>query len=318
MNPVRLLLGSSRGTLVLAGAVGLAGGVGSVGLLALIHAELNRPEAAEPAAVPFAWGFAGLCLAVLLARVTSQAVLIRLGQGSVFRLYTHLSRRFLAAPLRQLETVGAPRLLAALTEDVPAIAGALLGVPVLCVNAAILLGCLVYLAWLSPLLFLGVLGFLAAGALSYQLPVVQALGHLHLARQEHDALMKHFRGLTEGVKELKMHHGRREAFLDQLLEATAARLRDRNTAGLTLYAAAGSWGQLLFFVCIGLLLFALPGRGDFPRDVVSGYALAILYAIAPLETITTWLPVLGRARVALRTVEALGLSLEAKAGEGGA
>src|SRR5262249_18552190 len=147
-------------TVVVAVAAGLAGGAGSVGLLALVHAALSGDDAS---AGPFAWGFAGLCLAVLLARIASQALLIRLGQGSVFRLYTHLSRQILAAPLRQLETVGAPRLLAALTEDVPAIAAALLGVPVLCVNVAILLGCLAYLAWLSPLLFLGVLCFLAAG-----------------------------------------------------------------------------------------------------------------------------------------------------------
>jgi putative ATP-binding cassette transporter len=311
MNLVRLLLNSSRGTVVLAVAAGLAGGAGSVGLLALVHAALSG----ETSAGALAGGFAGLCLAVLLARVASQALLIRLGQGSVFRLYTHLSRRILAAPLRQLETVGAPRLLAALTEDVPAIAGALLGLPVLCVNVAILLGCLAYLAWLSPVLFLGVLGFLAAGVLSYQLPVLRALGHLAHARQEHDVLMKHFRGLTEGLKELKIHRGRREAFLDQLLEPTAARLRDRNTAGLTLYAAAGSWGQLLFFVCIGLLHFVPFPGGTFPRDLVSGYALTILYAVAPLETITTWLPVLGRAGVALRAVEGLGLSLEPKTGE---
>src|SRR5262249_27441413 len=160
--------------------------------------------------------------------------------------------------LRDLEQAGPHRLLAALTEDVPAIASALLGVPILGVNVAILLCCLAYLGWLSPLLLLGVLGFLAVGVLSYQLPVLRALAQVHLARQEHDALMKHFRGLTEGLKELKLHRDRREAFLGQLLQGTAANLRDRNTAGMTIYAAAGTWGQLLFFVCIGMLLFALP------------------------------------------------------------
>src|SRR5215212_6327675 len=198
--------------------------------------------------------------------------------------------------------------MATLTEDVPAIANALTGLPVLCVNAAILLCCFAYMGWLSPVLLVGVLGFLAVGVLSYQLPVWAALGQLHRARLEHDALMKCFRDLTEGAKELKVHRGRREAFLEQHLGATAGRLRDRNTTGLTIYAAAGTWGQLLFFVCIGLLLFALRGPGHAPRAVVGGYIMTILYCVAPIETILTWLPTLGRARVALQAVDDLELS----------
>src|SRR5262245_29029527 len=147
MNLVRLLLRSSRRTVLLAVAAGLAGGAASVGLIALIHAALNRDG---PGAGPLAWGFAGLCLVVLLTRVASQALLIRLGQGSVFRLHTGLSRRILDVPLGRLERFGTHRPLAVLTDDVPVIGQALLGLPILCVNAAILLCCLVYLAWLSP------------------------------------------------------------------------------------------------------------------------------------------------------------------------
>src|SRR5919204_2869118 len=99
MNLVRLLLRSSRWTVVLAVAAGLAGGAGSVGLIALIHAALSRED--SPSAL-LVWGFAGLCLAVLLTRIASQALLIRLAQGSVFRLVTSLSRQILAVPLRRL------------------------------------------------------------------------------------------------------------------------------------------------------------------------------------------------------------------------
>jgi len=317
VNVFKLLLRSSRRTAIFALAAGLVGGAAGVGLVALIQVALNRDDVS---AGRLAAGFVGLCLAVLLTRAASQALLIRLAQHSVFRLYTQLSRAMLAIPLRQFETIGSHRLLAALTEDVPAIAGALVGVPIVCVNAAILLCCLIYLGWLSPPLLLGVLGFLAVGVLSYQLLVWKALGKLHLARREHDTLMKHFRGLTGGVKELQMHRGRRDEFLDQLLAGTAARLRDRTTAGMSLYTFAGTCGQLLFFVCIGLLLFAVADPAQFSRSVTSGYVLTILYAAAPVETIMTWLPILGRARVALRAVEELNLSLaqSADVGDGGA
>lgn len=305
MNVFKLLLLSSRWTAVLALVAGLVGGAAGVGLIALIHSALGADDVAVGR---LAAAFAGLCLAVLLARAASQALLIRLAQRSVFRLYAQLSRRMLAISLRQFETIGGHRLLAALTEDVPAIAGALVGIPIVLVNVAIVLCCLIYLGWLSLPLLLGVLGFLALGVATYQVLVRQALGQLRIARREHDALMKHFRGLTEGVKELQMHSGRREDFLERLLGGTAADLRDRTTAGMALYAIAGTWGQLLFFVCIGLLLFAVSDR-EHGRMVVSGYVLTILYAAAPVETVMTWLPILGCGRVSLRAVDELDLSL---------
>jgi putative ATP-binding cassette transporter len=305
MTLVRLLLRSSRAAALVAAAAGLVAGAGGVGLIALVQRELrdDAPQLGRTARL-----FAGLCLVVLVARAGSQALLIRLAQRSVHHLYVSLSRSIAGLPLRRLEALGNHRLLATLTEDVPAIAGALLGLPVIGVNVAILLCCFGYMAWLSPLLFAGVLAFLALGVLSYQLPVWAALVQLRRARLEHDALMKCFRGLTEGAKELKTHRARREAFLRDHLEATAARLRARNTAGLTIYAAAGAWGQLLFLIGIGLIVFNLRGPGRFAPRVVSGYVMAILYCVAPIETIMTWLPILGRAGVALRAVEALDLS----------
>src|SRR5579875_3454225 len=75
MNLLRLLLRSSKWTVLLACAVGFAGGAGSVGLLALIHAALNGKEASPGLLI---WGGVVLCLAVLLTRVISQSLLIRL------------------------------------------------------------------------------------------------------------------------------------------------------------------------------------------------------------------------------------------------
>jgi putative ATP-binding cassette transporter len=118
------------------------------------------------------------------------------------------------------------------------------------------------------------------------------------------------------VKELKVHGGRREAFLTDALLETAAFYRRRNTAGLTLHAAAGSWGQLLFLVAIGLLLFAVPELAPVPWEARAGVTLAIVYATAPLEAILSWAPALSRARVALRKIEGLGLSAAAPDPEG--
>jgi len=67
------------------------------------------------------------------------------------------------------------------------------------------LGCLV--SWVV----LGLV-FLAAAIGSVQFFITEAERLFKLAREEQDQLFKHFRAITDGIKELKLHLRRREAF----------------------------------------------------------------------------------------------------------
>jgi putative ATP-binding cassette transporter len=300
MNLLRLLLRTSGWSVALAVAIGLLGGLASAGLIALIQHALAGQTAA-----PIVAAFAALCLVVLLTKVGSQALLVRLGHQAVHDLYLHLSRRVLAVPLRALEEFGPHRVLALLTEDVPVIANALLGVSILGINIAILACCLAYLAWLSLVVFGWLAGFLVFGTITYLWAVRRANRYLRRAREGQDELLHHFRGLTEGAKELKIHRPRRFGFLEQLLEPACARLRDDLNTGMITYAAAASWGQLLFFVAIGVVLFALPSWMALDAGTLAGAVLTTLYTASPLEAILGWLPAIGQARVSLRKVESL-------------
>ena len=80
-----------------------------------------------------------------------------------------LSQQILGVQLRRLEEIGAHRLLTALTEDIPFITGIVSLIPVLCVNAAVVIGCLKYLGWRSWLLLLCILFFMAVGIATYQI-----------------------------------------------------------------------------------------------------------------------------------------------------
>jgi putative pyoverdin transport system ATP-binding/permease protein len=302
MNLFRLLVRTSGRSVVWAVIVGLGGGVASASLIALIQSALTGLGPASSTALV---GFAGLCVVVLVTKIASQALLIRLGHQAVHDLYLHLSRRILAVPLRELEEFGPHRILALLTEDVPVIANALLGFSIIAINFAILFCCLLYLAWLSRAVLMGLIGFLVAGVISYLWAVGRANRYLKRAREGQDELLRHFRGLTEGAKELKLHRPRRVGFLDRLLEPTCAGLRDDLDRGMIVYAAAASWGQLLFFVAIGLVLFALPGWVALDSATLAGAVLTTLYTASPLEAIMGWLPGIGQATVSLRKVEDL-------------
>ena len=99
------------------------------------------------------WSFAALCVISAIARVIGQIGMVRLGQRAVSDLSMQIVRRALKLPLRAFEAIDTSGLLAVLTEDIVLIANALTGIPHLCINAPILIACLIYIGWLSPLIF---------------------------------------------------------------------------------------------------------------------------------------------------------------------
>lgn len=312
MKLLRLLLQRSRGTTLIAILAGLVAGVANSAILALISTALGsgRPTAAKLLVV-----FAGLCLIMLAGRVVSEVLLLRIAQNAVFELRLSLGRRILAAPLRHLEELGAHRLLAALTDDVPLIATSLGSLSVLCMQLAVVVSILVYLGWLSLPLLLWVLGFMLLGTVTYQLPMKRGLLKLALVPGHRDSLYNGFRALSEGAKELKLHHRRREGFFSKVLRPSAEAVRDYNVSGMSMMIMASSWGHLLFFILIGLLIFALPNLNEVSTQTLTGYTITILYLMTPLQVILGLFPEMGRAGIAMNKVEELGLSLAASSVE---
>ena len=293
-------------------AAGFVAGAVNASLLALINSLLTDPEGARAGLL---WSFILFCLIMLASRVVSGVLLNSLSQAAMFSLCMKLSRKILNAPLRQLEELGAARLLASLTGDVPIIANTLTVIPILCMQIAILSGCLIYLAWLSWKVLLLVLGFMLLGVVSYQLPMLTALRYLGLAREDRDVMFERFRALTEGIKELKLHRPRRLAFLSENLQTSAASFRRHNVLGNNIFTVVSSWGHLLIFVLIGLLFFALPALKPVDARILTGYTIIILYMMTPLEIVLNMLPDLGRANVSAQKIDALGLMLGADSPE---
>lgn len=124
--------------------------------------------------------------------------------------------------------------------------------------------------------------------------------------------MRHFRGLTSGFKEKKLNSSRRAEFLSDGVTASSGDYRDAATRGMTLCAAAGSLGQLLLLGAMAALLLIGPRFGAVSSEGLTGFVLALLYLNTPLVTVVNVVPQLGRAGVALLSINALGLAVEAR------
>ena len=313
MTFFKYLLRVSRRTVILAILFGIISGASSTGLLALVSAALKSDGLSAGLLL---WSFIGLCLVMSVSKYAADLLLVWLGQEAVYNLRLNLGRQILTSPLRQLEEIGPHRLLATLTDDITSIINALLFIPTLIINVAIVCGCIVYLGWLSPVVCLAVVISMVIGIGIYRLLIFKGMPYQRLAREGSDALFNNFRALTDGTKELKLNHLRREAFLGQVLEANTARLKRNNVKSMSYFLLATSWGHILFFVFIGALLFIVPRTTAGNIGILTACTVTVLYMMTPLEMIMNSVVVISRANVALEKVKALGLKLIAEEGPG--
>ena len=311
MNLIYFLLRSSWGMVAIAIVTGFLSGSSSAGLIALISRTASGSTTLPIKTI--VWAFLGLALVALVTSIVSRVVLARLSQDAILQLRLRLSRQILSSELHHLEMLGTPRLLATLTDDVQAVANAVFEIPSICIDMAIVSGCLLYIGLLSWKVFLMVVGFAIVAIGTCQPILRRAEQLLSLVREDQDLLFKHFRTITDGIKELKLNYQRRQAFLEEDLQSTASLFRSHNIHSLILFAAVSSWGQFLFFFAIGFVLFALPNLLAINPQVLSSYIFTFAYLMMPMNSIINNIPLLSRASVALQKIEALGLSLADRA-----
>jgi putative ATP-binding cassette transporter len=299
---MRFLLRSSRGIVIVSAIAGAAGGATGIALIALIQRELAREPSSSGT---LAFAFFALCVVSASARAIAQIAMVKIGQRSIAELSLHLVRDILALPLRAFETIDSSALLSALTEDIALIANAMVGLPHLCINVPIVIACLVYTGCLAPRSMACGLAFATLAIVAYVMVSSRGMKSLRRARERQALLVGHFRTLIGGFRELKVHRGRREAYLAESLEPTMASARAEMVGGMAYFAAAEGWGQVAYFGFIGFLLFAAPLIEPISRPTLVSAVLVVLYLMTPLDIILTWVPVLGRAQVSLQRVQAL-------------
>jgi len=305
MKLIYFIVRRSRATFIWAVVSGVTSGVCTSGLLGVFNLALNGNQVLSTKLI---YVFVFLVVAAPVARITSEILLTRLGQNALLNLRMDMSRLLLNQPLRRMEELGSHRILGVLLEDIPSVTGLLSVVPLLCLNFAVVIACLAYMSWLSPKLFCIMLAFMLVGITTYLLPLRMAAGKFRAVREEHDNLQNQFNALIGGAKELKLHRERRWAFLDGMLARSARTIRDGNIAGSTIYTVAASWGQLLTFVVIGLLII-INANLSYGHQAITGFAFCLLYLVGPLQMIMNAIPQITRAKVAIENIDKLELDL---------
>ncbi|PPS39615.1 cyclic peptide export ABC transporter [Chroococcidiopsis sp. TS-821] len=291
--------------ILIATIAGLMSGGGNAMLVSLINRAVN--QASLPNALLY---FAALALFTLVTSIVSQFMLIHLSQNAIYQLRLRLSQNILSSPLQHLlEKLGEHRLLATLTDDVRVLSHAVSTIPNLCIDLATIIGCLVYLAWLSNTIFVLAIAFTSIAIWCTQTRLGKARHLFAAAREEDDNLFKHFQAATTGIKELKLHKSRREDFLAKNLQESAAKLRRKNSSAMKSFAIANGLGQFSQFASLAFIVFILPWFIYLPVPMLSTYVLTSTFIAIPMQNLLKRLPDLAQGNIALQKIVRMKLSL---------
>lgn len=278
---------------------GAVGGSAMAWLLSIINTSLSGPVSA---AGLLAFGV----LAVLslagqsLAGVGNSII----GQKIVARLRQQICRRILSAPLATVENAKAHRLLAVLNNDVEKVAEFAHHFAGYAAALAVVLGCLAYLFLLSPVVLAFALGLVVLGAWLNHVAMSVWVVRFEEARKLEDTLQKHYRGIIDGAKELRLNRTRRRLLEVQKVIPLTDRIASLNGRAFAIFWAADTLSIALLLGMIGAILAARPHLG-IGNDAITGFIIVMLFAKGPVEELAGALPVFSQAQVAFKRISAL-------------
>lgn len=301
------LIRQSLGLLLIASVISVITGVCGVLLVTQINAALTEGNRTST----LAWTFAGLAVASMVCRALSLALFERLCQQALANLRRYISSRVLATDFRRLEVLGDAKVQSALAEHSTNISGFFMSLPGILTNSVIVVGCMIYMASLSWVIFLAAVAMIIFGALGYHFVHMRAITHLLKASDEQNRLFGYFRSLTDGAKELRLHAGKRQQFDENVLGKSIDSVRRNRTLGMQIFSAASSWGNFLIYAFIGLVIFVLAGDMSNQNQVMTGFALVFIYMIVPLEVLLLSIPRANLAKVAAQHIENITLEIPA-------
>ncbi|PXX13679.1 putative ATP-binding cassette transporter [Nitrosomonas ureae] len=287
--------------IMLSAGAGIAAGAATVALLDTINHVLHYPEGLTGNLLLV---FTALCVLVLIGRMVSDMSTNLVGQRLVAQIRKTLARKILGAPIDALERYRTHRLMPVLTQDIDMISDVAFTLASTVIAIAIVLGCLGYLAWLSPQLFVLLIVALIVGATVQAWAQARGVAGFWKARDLEETLHKAYRGISDGAKELRMHRSRRSRVLEDQIDLTVDKIRAVNQKAINTYVMATAFGSALFFMLIAVVLWWATIQHPAP-EVVSGFVMVLLFLKGPMEQIIETLPGIGRAKVAFQRIKDL-------------
>ncbi|HLJ87421.1 MAG TPA: cyclic peptide export ABC transporter [Candidatus Angelobacter sp.] len=273
----------------------LMGGLANIALLAIVTGILSGKANFSAG---FIFALLGLGTFLGITRGGAQYLLTKVTIDTLVLLRMSFCEKVTSAPLAVLERLGGSKLIAVFTESMPAISNALAQLPNVVLYTMVAAGSIAYMAWLSPKALLVILTAGPIFVFSYRAVNKRAQKEFGTAFTHYRAVLKGFRELVDGAKELKLHRARRKAHLSSAIGKPMDGLARHRIKSSFLYGAAEAWSTTGMFFAIAAILVVAHSQ----REVGTGFVLSLLYLMPFVQGVLSTLPHFSQAQSAIKVL----------------
>lgn len=305
MKILSYLLKNARSVVIIAVILGLCSGIyRTFFILTVNKSSLQSTQT-------FFFDLLIFAAAMSLTNILSQMILNKISLNSVFILRLHLTKQIFALKTRKLEQIGAPKLLAVLTQDIQNIANALAVSPTILIYVTTVLSGFVYLYLLSFKIFLLGTLFLVVGSFLFRIVHIKALSQFEKGRAEEDTLFKHFEALTTNMQEFKSNWNKRYIFFHDFLSTSANNDKMYSIKGLNFFTLGSGISEFFLFLFLSVLLGFASHYLNIEHSTVLSIVMLFLFLITPVIILLNILPSTTKGVASINNLENLGITLDA-------
>jgi len=255
------------------------------------------------------YAFIGAWITYGVTSVIANYTITKLSQNVILDMRISLSKKIMKASFQTIEH-GKSQLLTILTDDIGTISTAVARFPNVTTSLAMIVGCVVYMTYLSwqlVILFLILFG-LAYGFFSK--PYEQFRNKTKQSRDTQKDLVGHFQALIYGLKELLLNGSLRTSFIQDVLFPSAHDQKKFNIWSSMWVTAFLRSAEMMLLFGFGLILVAISKYDFVSFEELSQFLLIALFTLSPLSNMSSFLPSLGKIDVAMEQIDKTGLMLE--------
>jgi putative pyoverdin transport system ATP-binding/permease protein len=278
MRMLTLLLKESRTWVIMCGLFSLGAG-GTNGLLLIIISEVIASRSYF--SKPYMAAFFGMVIISQVLRYATNVTITKLVEGLTVKTRLIILNGLRSCQLEGFERTGHPKIHNVLNGDCAAISRFIPDMIELITAAVTIFICMVYLLYLSRLIFFLAILVMAIGASLYLLRQHSAKTTLEQSRLQLDKNYKFVLDFLHGFKELKMNPRKGDGLFNNHIIPGFHNTRELLIKASKIVQLNYSLGLGLFYSLLGLVLFYLPHQ--FPGDgaLISKTAIVLLYMVIP-------------------------------------
>ena len=280
-------------------------GLSNAVLLWIVNSAANSSTDAGPDWQSFSMFLIAISAYVLTQRYVLHVSAVEI-EKIVAKVRVNLADKIRTADLQAVEGIGRSQIFASLNTHTTTLSQATAPMILACQGTLLVFFSALYIFTLSKVAFFLTLAIVAAGIVFHLRHKKQVIQELERSTAKENELFAAFTHLLEGFKEVKLSARRSDELYADLknIAFEVAALKTRSGAR---YADLHIFTQVMFYLLLAAIVFALPGLSHVRVPEVTKISAAILFIIGPLSLIVGVFPMFRRANHAIENI----LGLEA-------